>query len=299
VSPARPEPVRPSDAVDCFVRARPRLVGLAYRMLGVRADAEDVVQEAWLRWQAAEAGTIERPDAWLTTVTARLALDRLKALRRRREDYVGPWLPEPVVLAPGPEETAELAETLTLGFLALLDRLGPVERAVLLLVDVFGVPYPDVAATVGKSEGACRQIASRARRRVREGHPRSPSGPERRAVDALIAAVLAGDVDATLASLTPDAVLVSDGGPDRYAARRPVAGADRVARFLINLSHKQYRDARATPITVNGDPGLAVSVGGTLDMVVAFEVEDDRVAAVWVVRNPDKLARVLSPATMS
>lgn len=296
MSSSRPEPV---EAVDSFTRARPRLLGLAYRMIGVRADADDVVQEAWLRWQAAEVGTVERPEAWLTTVTTRLALDRLKAQRRRREDYVGPWLPEPVVLAPGPEETAELAETLTFGFLAVLDRLGPVERAVFLLVDVFGVPYPDVATTVDKTEVACRQIASRARRRVREGHPRAPSGPERRLVDELIAAVLAGDVDATLASLAPDAVLVSDGGPNRRAARRPVVGAERVARLLTNLTQRGFRRARATPITVNGDPGLVVSVGGTLDMVIAFEVEDDRVAAVWIVRNPDKLAHVMSPAVMA
>jgi RNA polymerase sigma-70 factor (ECF subfamily) len=232
-------------------------------------------------------------------VTARLALDRLKALRRRREDYVGPWLPEPVVLAPGPEETAELAETLTLGFLALLDRLGPVERTVFLLVEVFGVPYADVAATVGKTEAACRQIASRARRRVREGRPRAPSGPERRAVDGLLAAVLAGDVDATLASLAPDAVLVSDGGPHRQAARRPVVGADRVARLLTNLARREYGRAEATPLTVNGEPGLAVSLGGVLDFVAVFEVQEGRVAAVWVVRNPDKLARLAAPAVMA
>jgi RNA polymerase sigma-70 factor (ECF subfamily) len=289
----------PGGAVERFTRARPRLLGLAYRMIGVRADAEDVVQEAWLRWQAADMAAIERPDAWLTTVTTRLALDRLKAQRRRREDYVGPWLPEPVVLAPGPEETAELAETLTFGFLAVLDLLGPVERAVFLLVDVFGVPYPDVATAVDKTEVACRQLASRARRRVREGHPRAPTGPERRLVDELITAVTAGDVEATLASLAPDVVLVSDGGPNRRAARRPVVGAERVARLLINLTDRAFGRARATPIAVNGDPGLVVSVDGTLDMVIAFEVEDDRVAALWIVRNPDKLEHVMSPAVMA
>jgi RNA polymerase sigma-70 factor (ECF subfamily) len=281
---------------DAFGRERPRLLGLAYRMIGVLADAEDVVQEVWLRWrEAQQAGTtIARPEAWLTTVTTHLALDRLKALRRRREDYIGPWLPEPIVHSPGPEEAAELAETLTFGFFALLDLLGPIDRAVFLLVDVFGVPYSDVAGTVGKTEVACRQIASRARRRVRGGCPRPPSGAERRAADELMAAVLAGDVQGAVAHLLPDAVLISDGGPRRPAARRPVVGAERVARLLINLARRDFRSARATPATVNGDPGLVVDAGGTTDLVAAFEIEDQRVAAIWIVRNPDKLDHIAS-----
>lgn len=287
------------EGVDAFERARPRLLGLAYRMLGVVADAEDVVQEAWLRWHAAGPPTVDRPDAWLTTVTTRLALDRLRTLRHRREEYVGPWLPEPIVVAPGPEEAAELAETLTLGFLSLLDCLGPVERAVFLLVDVFGVAYPEVAATVDKTEVACRQIASRARRRLREAHLRPPTGPERRAVDALIGAVLAGDVDAVLARLAPDAVLVSDGGPARRAARRPVVGAERVARFLTNLTQRNSGRAHATPVTVNGDPGIIVAIDGDIDMVAAFEVEHDRVAAVWIIRNPDKLEHLGAPTVLT
>ncbi len=144
-----------SDAAT-FEAERPRLVGLAYRMLGMWADAEDVVQDAWLRWQSADEGSIERPAAWLTTVTTRLCLDRVRTAQRRREEYIGPWLPEPVVSGPGPEEAAELSDSLTLGFLTMLDRLGPLERAVFLLADVFAVPFADIAGAVGKSEVACR-----------------------------------------------------------------------------------------------------------------------------------------------
>ena len=150
-----------------FERERPRLVGLAYRMLGTVADAEDVVQDAWFRWQAVPPGGVDRPAAWLTTVTARIALDHLRTARRRRESYVGPWLPEPLVAEAGPAEVAEVAESLRFGFLTVLDELGPVERAVFLLADVFAVPFAEIAVTVGRSEAACRQIASRARRRVR------------------------------------------------------------------------------------------------------------------------------------
>ena len=155
----------PTAATDVFERERPRLVGLAYRMLGTVADAEDVVQDAWFRWQAPCPGEVDRPEAWLTTVTTRIALDHLRSARRRREAYVGPWLPEPLVADAGPAEVAELAESLRLGFLTVLDQLKPVERAVFLLADVFAVPFAEIADTVGKSEAACRQIASRARRR--------------------------------------------------------------------------------------------------------------------------------------
>jgi RNA polymerase sigma-70 factor (ECF subfamily) len=289
------------DALEVFAQARPRLLGLAYRMLGTIADSEDVVQEAWLRWQATDQTTVDRPAAWLTTVATRLALDRLRANRRRREEYVGPWLPEPVVVAPGPEESAELSESLTLGFLTVFDRLAPVERAVFLLVDVFGVAYPDVSAAVGKSEVACRQIASRARRRLRD-RPARPHGPvDRQVVDELIVAVAMGDVDSALARLLPDAVLVSDGGPKRRAARRPVVGAERIVRFLVNLSHRHYQaqTLQVAPVTVNGDPGIAVSLDGELDFVAAFEVDGDRVGAIWLVRNPDKLENLDEPIVLA
>ena len=286
--------------VAAFEAARPRLLGLAYRMLGTIGDAEDVVQEAWLRWDAADRASIEVPDAWLTTVTTRLALDRLKSAQHRREQYPGPWLPEPLVTDAGPEEAAELADSLTLGFLTLLDRLGPVERAVFLLADVFGMPYSEVAEAVGKTEVACRQIASRSRRRLQGAHPRKPTGAERRIVDELLVAMALGDVPAVLQRLAPDAVCVSDGGPQRRAARRPVVGAERVARFCINVTRKVYGDKRVASASINGDPGVIVYIDGAIDCVLAFEVdpETERVATIWIVRAPEKLDHVLAPLAM-
>jgi RNA polymerase sigma-70 factor (ECF subfamily) len=283
---------------EVFEAARPSLLGLAYRMLGTVADAEDVVQEAFLRWLAAERSTIERPAAWLTTVTTRLALDRLRSAQRRREEYVGPWVAEPVVLGPGPEDAAELAESLTLGFLAVLDRLAPVERAVFLLADVFAVPFDAIAEAVGKSPAACRQIASRARSRVRadggEG-VRSAPGADRRVIDELLVAVAMGDIDGVIARLAPDAVCVTDGGVLRRAARRPVVGAPRVARFLVNTSRKGFDGAAATftAATINGSPGLVVRVDGEVDFAATFELTDDgRISAIWLVRSPEKLGHV-------
>jgi len=291
------------DGADVFAAERPRLVGLAYRMLGTFADAEDVVQDAWLRWQSADRDAIERPAAWLTTVTTRLALDRLRATKRRREEYVGPWLPEPIVGGPAPEATAELADSLTLGFLTLIDRLSPVDRAVFLLADVFGFPYAEVAETVDKSEAACRQIASRARRRLQGAASdarRPDDARERAVVGRLVAAVMTGDVAGVLAAVAPDVVLVSDGGPNRHAARRPVVGADRVTRFMVNLT-KRFMNASGdvVPATVNGDPGLLLRTGGEVEFVVAFEVHDDRVAAIWAINNPDKLEHVGEPLALA
>ena len=290
------------DRTEVFESARPRLLGVAYRMLGTLADAEDVVQEAWLRWAAEDVSAIRNPAAWLTTVTTRLALARLRSAQRRREEYVGPWLPEPVVSAAAygqsTEDRAELAESLTFGFLTLLDQLHPVERAVFLLADVFAVPYAEVAAAVGKSEVACRQIASRSRRRLREGRFRSPNAAERQVVDELLVAVALGDMSTVLARLAPDVVSVSDGGALRRAARRPVVGRDRVARLFCNLASR-YPEASFLPVTVNGDPGILATVKGAIDFVAAFEVEDDRVAAIWLVRNPEKLEHVLTPLTLT
>ncbi|MGO8870897.1 MAG: RNA polymerase sigma factor SigJ [Acidimicrobiales bacterium] len=297
----------PSAPTDLFERERPRLVGLAYRMLGTLADAEDVAQDAWLRWRTLEPGQVDRPEAWLTTVTTRIALDHLRAARRRRETYVGPWLPEPLVsmtgtTSSGPAEAAELADSLRLGFLAVLDELTPVERAVFLMADVFAVPYADIAGAVSKSEVACRQIASRARHRVRRRAPGPPRGgrtrTERRVVEELLAAVAAGDIDAVLARLAPDAVCVSDGGASVRAARRPVVGADRVARFLVNLTARTAGRTSARPAWVNGDVGAVVSLDGHIDLVSCFEIEAGRVGVIRLIRNPDKLARIGLPARL-
>jgi len=286
-----------------FEAERPRLRGLAYRMLGTISDVDDVVQDAWLRWQAVDLDALDRPEAWLTTVTTRLCLDRIRAARRRREEYIGPWLPEPLVSDGGPEQAAELADSLTLGFLTVLDRLGPVERAVFLLADVFAVPYAEIAETVGKSEAACRQVASRARARLRGAAPEGsaaerPAPPDRRLVDELVLAIGRGDIAGVLARLAPDAVCVTDGGPTRRAARRPVVGAPRVARFLVNLTHRYGGAMSLRPVTINGDAGVMISLDGVVDMVAAFETQAGRVHAIRIVRNPDKLGHIGDEMTL-
>ncbi len=277
---------------DRFTEERPRLVGLAYRILGSLADAEDVVSEVWFRWERADRPSVANPAAWLTTVTTRAALDQLRARRRRAVGYPGPWLPEPLVGGPGPEEAAELADTLTLGFLILLDELGPVERAVFVLAEVFAVPYDEIAAMVGKSPAACRQIASRSRRRVRDAHLPRGSAADRRLVDELLSAVATGDIQGVLDRLSPDVVCVSDGGPERRAARRPVVTGPRVARFLVNLGRRYRERTEITPVSVNGDAGYVVRVDGLVDQVLSCSVADGRVVAIRIVRNPDKLRLV-------
>ncbi len=288
----------PHPAEEVFERERPRLVGLAYRMLGSVADAEDVVQDAWLRWRSVAPDEVERPTAWLTTVTTRIALDHLRTLRRRRETYVGPWLPEPIVDGGDPAEAVAFADSLRLGFLAVLDGLKPVERAVFLLSDVFDVPFAEIATTVGKSETACRQIAHRARGRVKRPHELRDAEADRAVIGRLLAAVAAGDTDQVLRCVAPDVVCVSDAGPDRRAARRPVVGPDRVARLMINLA-KRYNDEMGLErVTVNGDYGILISLAGAVDQVLTFEVERGRVARILIVRNPDKLTRVGSPVVL-
>jgi len=285
---------------DVFEQARPRLLGLAYRMLGTVSDAEDIVQEAWLRWERSTA-TPERPEAWLTTVTTRLALDQLRSAQRRRELYVGPWLPEPVTTDPAPEQIAIMSESLTLGFLTVLDALSPVERAVFLLADVFAVAYADIAVTVDRSEVACRQIASRARRRLRDARPYaqsgqrplSGSGAQWQLVETFTVALAAGDIRSALSCLAPDAVLVSDGGAGRHAARRPVLGAGRIVRLLANLSKRGLSAGYAiAPAVINRTPGLVFSLDGTADLVAAFEITGGQLQRIWLINNPDKLTHL-------
>jgi RNA polymerase sigma-70 factor (ECF subfamily) len=288
--------------LDAFERERARLQSVAYRMLGSMADAEDVVQDAWLRWQRlddAEREAVERPAAWLTTVTSRLALDRLKSAQHQREEYVGPWLPEPVLTDDDPAATVELAESLTLGFLVVLERLNPVERAVFLLADVFGEPFGAIAKVVDRSEEACRQIASRARRRVRdERRAFDPDGARRDdLVQAFMAACAFGQVDELRRVLTADVVLVSDGGREVHAARRPVVGFERVARLLANLAKRMPADTAFVPHDVNGERGLVFTRNGATWLVMAFEMADDRITAIRLVLNPDKLRHIGAAAT--
>lgn len=306
LAPESASPEGPSPA-EVLAAERPRLIGLAYRMTGSRLDAEDIVQEAWFRAQRADWSAIDRPKAWLNTVVSRLALDSLKSAQRRRETYVGPWLPEPVVttgqsaIAAGtaggprredPAATTELAETLTFGFLRVLEQLSPVERVVFILADVFDTPYQEIAATVDRTPEACRQIASRARRKVRTGQDEHDSLPEAAKVAYDLAVALAsGQVDQVLALLAEDAVLVSDGGSEHRAARRPVVGADRVSRLLVNLAARQeYADSDYQLTTVNNEPGAVVWIGGELLMAVTLGVHEGLVREVYIVNNPDKLA---------
>jgi RNA polymerase sigma-70 factor (ECF subfamily) len=255
-------------------------------------DAEDVVQDAWLRWEASST-EVERPAAWLTTVVTRLAIDRLRSAQHQRETYVGPWLPEPVTDLPGPAESAELADSLTLGFLTMLERLTPVERAVFLLADVFDEPFSDIAAIVGKSPAACRQIASRARRRVRDPvrhvDAGSPAGPDVTA--ALVQATVAGDIDTLLGLLAPDVVLVSDGGAERHAARQPVrARAGRPVPGEHRPPVPRRRPAHDARCQRRARHRVAVDVGQFLAM--ALEIHEGRVHALRSVVNPRKLRHV-------
>jgi len=285
---------------DAFTAERARLLGLAYRILGSIVEAEDVVQDAWIRWSAADPAVIERPAAWLTTVTARLALDRLKSARRRRETYVGPWLPEPVLTSPGPEAAAEAADTLTLGFLAMLEVLDPVSRVVFLLTDAFGYPASDVSVAVGKSPAACRQIASRARSRIRQAKPSRPSPADRALADRLLQAVASGDTGAAMALLSEDVVLITDGGPERHAARRPVVGPSRVTRFLTNIAKRLSPDVVVEPVLLNAAAGLLLrDPTGSQSGAMAFDLTNGVISAIWVVTNPDKLACLDSPAVLS
>jgi RNA polymerase sigma-70 factor (ECF subfamily) len=273
-----------------FEAERPRLLGLAYRLLGSLVDAEDVVQEAWIRWDAGDTDAIERPAAWLTTVTTRLALDRIRSAEHRRAAYVGPWLPEPVAVEATPEDAAELAESLTFGFLVLLDQLTGIERAVLLLADVFRQPFREIAETVDRSEAACRQIASRARRRLQDAQVER-RGADSALLEQLLDALGRGDAPALLELLHPDVVLVSDGGANRHAGRRPVLGPERVGRVMLNLTKRLQPGTRVDLRQINLRPAVVIT---TFDESIVIQVDqrDGRAETIRVVVNPDKTTHV-------
>lgn len=285
-------------SLDPFEASRPRIRGLAYRMLGTLADADDVAQDTWLRWQAAGGAHIANAEAWLVTTATRLCLDRLRSAARTREIYPGPWLPEPIVTDLSPESAAELSDSLTLGFLVLLDQLAPVERAVFVLADVFEVPYAEIATTVGRSQAACRQIASRARRRLRpDKKPYQTASADRELVSGLLRALASGDVNEVVARLAPQVVCITDGGPERRAARRPVVGSGRVARFLISVAPR-YRHVVTRPAVVGGSAGAILSAGDTVEQVMAVTSKDGVITSIYFVGNPDKLTSVGRPVLM-
>ena len=295
------------DPSASFEPHRRRLLGLAYRMLGSMAEAEDAVQEAYLRWHDADREGVADPRAFLITTTTRICLDVLKSARVRREEYVGPWLPDPITdtAALAPDTQTEMAEDLSVALLLALDRLSPLERAAFLLHDVFDYSFTEVADTLGRNEAACRQLASRARARVREARPAGAAyaRPEASAIDtkhaelmsAFIAASLSGDVTGLRNLLASDARLVADGGGKVTAALNVIEGADRVAAFLAGVVRKGWTDDMTARFdTINSLPGFTMSGPNGLLQTTAFEFDGELVRAIYVVRNPDKLRHLAS-----
>ncbi|MGV9775378.1 RNA polymerase sigma factor SigJ [Streptosporangium sp. NPDC003464] len=278
-----------------FGALRPRLVGVAYGLLGSLDEAEDVVQDAWLRLGRADRAEIQDVTGWLVVTVSRLALDVLRSARVRREEYVGPWLPEPVVTVEAdPADRVTLDESMSLAMLVVLESLSPAERTAFVLHDVFGLPFDEVAQAVGRTPAACRQLAARARKHVAARAPRFEvdAAEHRRVVEAFSRASKGCDIDALTALLDPDVVLRSDGGGLVRAARRPVRGAGRVARFIAGVAERFGAGGRFTPITVNGRPGLLRFRDGALDGVYALTVAGGRITEIDIVMNPEKLRSV-------
>ncbi|MCX5389311.1 RNA polymerase sigma-70 factor [Streptomyces sp. NBC_00094] len=281
---------------DLFEEHRRMLLGVAYRMLGRAADAEDVVQEAWFRWTAEDRAAVREPRAFLVRITTRLAIDRLRQAQARRESYVGPWLPEPVVTdfgptAPDTAERALLADSVSLAVLVVLESLSPLERAVFVLREAFGFPFGEIATALDRSEAAVRQLAGRARRHVDEGKPRYDVDPtERRDLtERFLSAAAGGDLGELLALLAPDARLVGDSGGKAKGPLRVIDSADKIGRFLCGVARGadvtyDYRFAE-----LNGGPAVIAFVDGTPDSFFQIEIQDGRVQCVYLIRNPDKL----------
>nr|WP_315259210.1 RNA polymerase sigma-70 factor [uncultured Duganella sp.] len=279
-----------------FTALRPRLFATAYRMLGTRADAEDVVQDAWLRWHDSARAAVQSPEAWLVTITTRLAIDRLRARMAERQSYVGWWLPEPIVELDEqtPESSAELASEVSMAFLWVLERLSPEERAAFLMRQVFEHDYADIASMLGKSEAACRQMVHRAQERVQQQKPRFdvPQEQHRALLGRFMAAAQLGDRAAMKAMLADDVQLVADGGGKVNSYLRVLHGASRVAGSFWSLEHMFPQQVVYRLARINGEPGLLRYVDGKLESAQSFRIEGERIAAVFIVRNPDKLAGV-------
>ncbi|MFJ8814698.1 RNA polymerase sigma-70 factor [Amycolatopsis thermoflava] len=273
---------------DPFVSHRSLLFTVAYEMLGSAADAEDVVQETWLRWADVNQAEVRDPRAYLVRVVTRQALNRLRSVSRRREDYIGEWLPEPLLTTPDVAEDVELAENVSIAMLTVLETLGPAERAVFVLHDVFDVPYGEIAEALGKSTSAVRQIAHRAREHVAARRPRMQvdRAQQEAAVERFLAAVSNGDVQGLVDVLAPDVVVISDGGGVVPAARKPVVGAERVAALLARAAELTGFTASAT--WVNGMPGVRLDVSGSA-AALSLVVEDGRITRIYGINNPHKL----------
>ncbi|MGW1289000.1 RNA polymerase sigma-70 factor [Streptomyces sp. NPDC002586] len=288
-------------ATDVFEEHRPLLMGVAYRMLGRVADAEDVVQDAWLRWSGADLAEVREPRAYLVRITTRLAIDRLRQVRARGEAYVGPWLPEPYLTefgdaAPDTADRAVLADSVSLAVLVVLESLSPLERAVFVLREAFGYPYAEIAALLDRGEAAVRQLAGRARRHVEERRPRYEVDPARRRelTDRFLAAAAEGDLDGLVSLLAPDVRLVSDSGGKARAALRIVHTADKVARFLVGVTRKLPPALSLRLLETNGGPAVLILSDGKPDSLFQLDVADGHVTTVYVVRNPDKMRHLIA-----
>lgn len=289
---------------DAFQKSRRRLFGLAYRMLGSAMDAEDIVQETWLRASRADIDAIDAPEGFLVTIATRLCVDELTSARARREEYVGPWLPEPIpdTNVPAPSATVELADDLSFALLMALEKLTPEERAAFLLHDVFDVPFSDVARTLDRKEADCRQLAARARKAVQGARTRKKATTEEHQAILMkfAEAVSLGDPQKIAALFAPDAVAYSDGGGAARAALNPIRGADRIARLLVGLERKNM--ASRTRMTaelavINGAPGFLLYIDGALDQTITIETDGASIGALYMVRNPAKLRTLARAAS--
>jgi RNA polymerase sigma-70 factor (ECF subfamily) len=280
------------EKIEIFDRSRSRLFGIAYRMLGTRDDADDILQEAYIRWHKTDAAQIDTPEAWLVTVVTRLSIDRLRKASAEREVYIGPWLPEPVVTGPSPQDDAELASTLSIAFLKMLERLSPTERAVFLLHDVFDFDYPEIARITRKTEPAARQMIHRARERVRAAKPRFEvdRAEHRRLVEKFHAAAYAADEGDLLNLFSSDIAVVSDGGGKITAARKVVRGVAKVMR-LFTIAFRSISDhVTSEVIEINGEPGIVEYFDGQPFAATTFSIHDGKIVEMFRIMNPDKLS---------
>jgi RNA polymerase sigma-70 factor (TIGR02957 family) len=284
------------DSTRTFNRLRPRLQGIAYRMLASMAEAEELVQDVWMRWNEAAKDTLDSAEAWLVTTTTRLSIDRLRAAKVQREHYVGMWLPEPVLTdtPASPEQMLERADQLSLAFLLLLERLSPEARAAFLLREVFDADYDEVARTIGKSEAACRQLVHRAKAQLREEQPRYVVPPEthHRLLSSFAQAMTGGDFAALRSMLADGAELIGDGGGKVTTFPKPLVGGQRIAQLFF-AANRRYGDAvRVQLVSINGQWGLLRFIEGALESAQSFETDGERIVRIHVQRNPDKLARL-------
>ncbi len=287
---------QPPDPTDQFAAHRGVLLGAAYRVLGSMSDAEDVVQESWLRWSGVDHSQILDARAYLVRITTRLALNHLRHRQRLREDYVGPWLPEPVSELPAPDHASEFAESVSIAMMVVLESLGPVERAAFVLREVFGEPYEEIAETLDRTPASVRQLVHRARQRVQERAPRHPVDPaaHREIAERFLAAMQGGSIPELLTLLAPSAVLTTDGGGKRRAALKPIRTAVKVLWFLAGIMRKMEATITLRLGTVNGEPAILGVGPDGVDSVGVVRIDGGRVTELYLIRNPDKLHHVIT-----